>query len=306
MSSDTVGFDFWTENIAGECSDWEVVVHKLLKEYLVGVLGWPESTALPRIENEISARLNAQLLGGLESAGWRFEHKVVLDIGCGTGPLISQLVKRSAYVVGIEPSHAFRQAAALRLRAIDLDHHAQVIAADGARVPIKSSVVDYVFCLQVLEHVPNPDQVVKEIARVLKPGGRAFITFENYLSFFEPHYRVRWLPLLPKPLGALYLRLIGREPSFLHMHIRYTVGISVAIACYRAGLVAHSWENNLQKLMHPALVRRPMFRMGAKVMHFLVPKRFFRIFALVYAEARRAFTITFILNLKKECSKEQV
>lgn len=297
MPSDAVGFNFWTENIAGECSDWEAVVHKLWEKYLVGVLGWPESKALSRIEKEISARPHAQLLDALESAGWGFEHKVVLDIGCGTGPLISQLVKRSAYVVGIEPSHSFRQAAALRLRAIDLDHHAQVIAADGARVPIKSSVVDYVFCIQILEHVPKPDQVVKEIARVLKPGGRAYITFENYLSFFEPHYRVRWLPLLPKPLGALYIRLIGREPSFLHMHIRYTVGVSVAIACCRAGLIAHSWENILQKLMHPALVRRPMFRIGAKVVHLLVPTRFLRTFALVYAEARRAFTV--------ECSKEQ-
>jgi hypothetical protein len=42
------------------------------------------------------------------------------------------------------------------------------------------------------------------------------------LSFREPHYGVFWLPLLPKPLGAMYLRARGRSPTFLLTSITYT------------------------------------------------------------------------------------
>lgn len=50
------------------------------------------------------------------------------------------------------------------------------VFADAARLPFRSDDFDGVVCLEVLEHVPDPAQVVCEIARVLKPGGRAWIS----------------------------------------------------------------------------------------------------------------------------------
>lgn len=50
------------------------------------------------------------------------------------------------------------------------------VFADAARLPFRSEGFDGVVCLEVLEHVPDPAQVVCEIARVLKPGGRAWIS----------------------------------------------------------------------------------------------------------------------------------
>jgi len=297
MPSKGTGFNFLAES--GKGSDWKGMVFKLWENYLVAVLGWPKDKALPRIKDEVSAQPHAQLLNALESKGWRFEHKVVLDIGCGTGALVSQLAKRSAYVIGMEPGHSFRQAAALRLIALNLNHHAHIIGGKGNQIPVKDGIVDYIFCLQVLEHVHKPCQIIEEIARVLKPGGRAYITFENYLSFFEPHYRVRWLPLLPKPLGGLYLRLIGRDPYFLYKHIHYIVGFKIFAMCYRAKLLPTSWRQVLEKLMHPDLIQRPTFRMGVKALHWLVPARLLWIFALIYSEIRRTFTTTLVLNLEK-------
>jgi len=48
----------------------------------------------------------------------------------------------------------------------------------------------------------------------------------NYLRFFEPHYKIWVLPLMPKFLGALYLRLRGRDPVLLNQ-LRYTTNWNV-------------------------------------------------------------------------------
>lgn len=50
------------------------------------------------------------------------------------------------------------------------------VFADGACLPFVDESLDGVLCLEVLEHVPEPESVLQEIARVLKPGGRAWIT----------------------------------------------------------------------------------------------------------------------------------
>lgn len=49
------------------------------------------------------------------------------------------------------------------------------LAADGHHLPFRDGTFDYVWCNAVLEHVPHPGRVAREIIRTLKPGGRAFI-----------------------------------------------------------------------------------------------------------------------------------
>lgn len=67
----------------------------------------------------------------------------------------------------------------------------------------------------VLEHVKDPERVIRESIRVLKRGGYLQFVIPNYGSFWEGHYGILWLPNLPKPLAKIYVSLLGRDPSYL-------------------------------------------------------------------------------------------
>ncbi len=51
--------------------------------------------------------------------------------------------------------------------------------------------------------------------RVLRPGGRLYVHTPNRWACFEGHYKIFWLPGLPRPLAAAYLALRGRPTAFL-------------------------------------------------------------------------------------------
>lgn len=70
----------------------------------------------------------------------------------------------------------------------DLYSARPAVFGDGASLPFGGACFDGVFCLEVLEHVPEPESVLKEIARVLKPGGRAWITMPFLYPLHDAPY----------------------------------------------------------------------------------------------------------------------
>jgi SAM-dependent methyltransferase len=95
---------------------------------------------------------------------------VVLDVGCGTGVDLANLAGRTRVAVGLDLSVTMANAA--RSRAPD----AFVIGADAQRIPVADGVFDACSARAVLIHTPRPDEVVREMARVLKPGGRLVLS----------------------------------------------------------------------------------------------------------------------------------
>ena len=105
----------------------------------------------------------------------------VLDVGCGGGFLSNHLGCAGHRVVGLDGS---RDALAIASR---FDHTGRVRyqQGDALRLPFDEASFDVVCAMDFLEHVENPDQVIAEAARVLKPSGLFFFhTFNrNLLSW---------------------------------------------------------------------------------------------------------------------------
>ncbi len=200
--------------------------------YLREDLGLSESVSRDRAAAEISGRIGQGFCDGCEKVGIRFSGKLVLDLGSGLGSLSEELVHRRAHPIALEPGTAWRHLTAKRLSAV---RGGWTVGAVGERLPFSDNTFDVIVSNQVLEHVESPATVIGEAYRVLKPGGYVFLTYENYLSFWEPHYRVRWIPLLPKPIGALYLKAIKRNPRFLQEAITYTTFPAVRAAFFSTG-----------------------------------------------------------------------
>lgn len=75
--------------------------------------------------------------------------------------------------------------------------------ADGRRLPFPDDTFDYVISNQVLEHVPFKDEMVREMARVVKPDGEVHVSVPNRLAPSRPHFIPRYMSFLPKRVGVL-------------------------------------------------------------------------------------------------------
>lgn len=97
---------------------------------------------------------------------------IVADLGCGTGRTTEALAPFVSRVIAIDASEEMLSAARTRLAAqtnVDLRHGAL------EAVPLPDASVDAAFIGLVLHHIADPGKVLREAARVLKPGGRLLI-----------------------------------------------------------------------------------------------------------------------------------
>lgn len=98
-----------------------------------------------------------------------WQGKDVLDLGCAGGFMAEALAEKGANVTGIDPAADAIEAA--RAHADQGDLAIRYDVGVGEDLPYADGSFDAVVCVDVLEHVKDLAQVVREIARVLRPGG---------------------------------------------------------------------------------------------------------------------------------------
>jgi ubiquinone/menaquinone biosynthesis C-methylase UbiE len=109
----------------------------------------------------------------------------VLDLATGVGAMAGQLLQRfpGIRLTGLDLRAAQLQQAKL--------HHPgpDYLQGNGARMPFADGTFDRVHCSWLLEHVPAPVEVLREVRRVLKPGGFCqFVEVDNATFGTEPEY----------------------------------------------------------------------------------------------------------------------
>ncbi|HKJ71642.1 MAG TPA: bifunctional 2-polyprenyl-6-hydroxyphenol methylase/3-demethylubiquinol 3-O-methyltransferase UbiG [Gammaproteobacteria bacterium] len=125
--------------------------------------------------------------------------KRVLDVGCGGGLLSEGLAGSGAEVTGLEPGEGAVGAARAHLAesGLEVDYRQAELGGFLAENP---EPFDVITCMEVLEHVPDPAELVRQCADLLKPGGLLFFatlnrTLRSYaMAIVGAEYILGWLP----------------------------------------------------------------------------------------------------------------
>lgn len=155
----------------------------------------------------------------------------IIDVGCGPGFYVAELLEEvgsEGSVLGIDSAEAML---ALAARRCEGHQNASFARADATSLPAADSSFDAALSVQVMEYVPDVRSALKEISRVLRPGGRIVIwdvdwetlswyspdaeRFERAKKAFDKHLTH---PTLPQRLTAL-VRSAGFDDVAMEGHV---------------------------------------------------------------------------------------
>ena len=112
----------------------------------------------------------------------------VMDLGCGAGDSVDlfRALNHEVQWVGVDVESSPEVSG--RTRA-----DAEFVTFDGRSLPFEDASFDLVYCKQVLEHVERPHELLREVARVLRPGG-SFAGSTSQLEAFHSRSIFNWTP----------------------------------------------------------------------------------------------------------------
>jgi len=165
---------------------------------------WLESGFASTADRERKARkieaVVADFMGQGAIAQWH-----ILDIGCGSGHIAAYFAPRN------------------RVTACDVVDQVttpdracfELVIAETAQLPFADRSFDLILSNHVIAYLRDPQRHVREIARLLKPGGVAYVATPNRYFPFEPHTKTPLVHWLPGPLYRWVMRwLTGRSDAY--------------------------------------------------------------------------------------------
>ena len=125
------------------------------------------------------------------------------DLGCGTGQVSAAVAPFVARVIAVDASAAMLQAAKKRLQGLD---NVELRRGELEALPIDDARLDAATLMLVLHHVAEPQRALSEVARVLKPQGRAVVV--DMLPHDRDNYRQQmghvWLGFADEHVGRMF------------------------------------------------------------------------------------------------------
>lgn len=181
---------------------WNARIHDLeMTEHPAGTLAFFDDLDAYRFDK---LRYLPQLVDFTSFAG-----RTLLEIGCGIGTDLVRFARGGARVIGVDLSET-----AVRLARQNFELHAvaggrPLLLADGARLPLADSSVDAVYAHGVIQYAADPERLVGEAWRVLRPDGAAIFMVYNRVSWLMALSEVMKVPLEHADAPGLAFYTIG-------------------------------------------------------------------------------------------------
>ncbi|MCK9486510.1 MAG: methyltransferase domain-containing protein [Dehalococcoidia bacterium] len=147
----------------------------------------------------------------------------VLDLGCGLGEYVRGFARQGARALGSDIAAARLREARQRVRDTQTRGVQGFMVAAGEALPFRDASLDAIVLNEVIEHVQDDRATLREVARVLEPGGRCILYAPNRLYPFETHgiyLRGRYIfgniPLVNWLPGVLRDRLVPHARAYTH------------------------------------------------------------------------------------------
>ena len=123
-----------------------------------------------------------------------FRGQTLLEVGCGIGTDLVRFAKGGAIVTGIDLSETAIELARKNFRLHRLEPH-ELRIANAEALPYPDDSFDVVYGHGVIQYTSEPDRLVRECHRVLRPGGRAIFMVYNRVSWLNALSKVMSVPL---------------------------------------------------------------------------------------------------------------
>lgn len=166
---------------------------------------------------------------------------IALDIGCSAGFIADELAHDGADTIGVdidEPGLAAAQRS--------FGQQVRFVLTSGDALPFPDNALDVVVFNHIYEHVVDPDAVLAEIHRVLKPAGVAYLGLGNKYQVMEPHYRLPFLSWLPQRAADRYVRAFGKAEDYYESYAS-RAGLKTFIRGF------HVWDYTIPVVLRPDL-----------------------------------------------------
>jgi 2-polyprenyl-3-methyl-5-hydroxy-6-metoxy-1,4-benzoquinol methylase len=212
------------------------------------------------------------LVHSLTKIGVQVEGKTVLDIGCGTCGIYVALVKNNAKVIGLDVDSSLLRLGKKRGEEENLP--SILITASAQNLPFINSSFDLIISYDMIEHVINASDCVKEMVYLLRTGGTLYIHTPNILSFLnllrDPHFQLPIISVLPPYIGRIFQRKLRGNNEEIRMFTLWKLVRLLRNNGFEVFIVEDSFLKTLKKkLANPKLIESTKSRFLLSTLKYL-------------------------------------
>jgi len=135
----------------------------------------------------------------------------ILDLGCGRGYDLIEFVKYGYNAAGIDTNQEYLDFAKNIAQKQGLAP--KLYWGEAEHLPFRENSFDFIFASEVTEHVEDPEKVLSECARVLRHGGKMYVSFHNRYGIYDHHYHLYFINWMPRLLAEKIISFLGKSKN---------------------------------------------------------------------------------------------